>query len=284
MTTLPTFTPAQIAFLEAVLSPSPTLLALAEGPGGCDDSDQGEGDKPPPTLGSNTDDTLLGGEGKDNLVGLNGNDALSAFQGKDWLYGDNGNDFLDGGEGRDFLHGGNGDDELRGGKGKDDMYGENGNDLLIGGCGPDLLDGGRGDDVLFGGNSPDRMTGGLGRDVFVLALPGGGGGHGGSGELANPIEPLAHEEEEGDVITDFRQGVDHLALAGGLTFDQLVFQDNRIYVEMDEILEISAASAPSLLQESEHEEPGRLLATLTGFNTTQLSQSDFITLTNIVAG
>ncbi|MFZ9765038.1 MAG: calcium-binding protein, partial [Burkholderiaceae bacterium] len=254
MTTLPSFTPSQLAFLESVLSPLPTLLALAEGPGGCDDSDQGEGDKPPPALGSNTDDTLLGGEGKNNLVGLNGNDTLRSFQGKDWLYGDNGNDFLDGGEGRDFLYGGNGDDELRGGKGKDDMYGENGNDLLIGGCGPDLLDGGRGDDVLFGGNSPDRMTGGLGRDVFVLALPGGGGGHGGGGELANPIEPLAHEEEEGDVITDFRQGVDHLALAGGLTFDQLLFQDNRIYVVKDEMVGISSAYAASSLQGSEQEE------------------------------
>ena len=284
MTNLPSFTAAQLSFLESVLCPSPSLLAMEEGIGGCDDSDQGEGDKPPATLGTNKDDTLLGGEGKDNLVGLNGNDTLRAFQGKDWLYGDNGNDLLDGGEGRDFLYGGNGDDELRGGKGKDDMYGENGNDLLIGGCGPDLMDGGRGDDVLFGGNSPDTYTGGLGRDVFVLALPGGEGGHGGGGEIAPTPGPLAHEEEEGDVVTDFEQGVDHLALAGALTFDQLRFAGNRIYVVMDETAGASTPLASPTTPGNENEGLGRLLATLNGFNTTQLSEADFITWADFSLG
>ncbi|WP_216910951.1 calcium-binding protein [Synechococcus sp. CCY 0621] len=279
MTNLPSFTPSQLAFLESVLCPSAQLLALAGEPGGCDDSDQGEGDKPTPTLGTNKADLLDGGAGKDNLVGLNGDDTLRAFQGKDWLYGDNGNDFLDGGEGRDFLYGGNGDDELRGGKGRDDMYGENGNDLLIGGCGPDLMDGGRGDDVLFGGNSPDTYTGGLGRDVFVLGLPGGGGGHGGGGGIENLLAPMAEEEDEGDVVTDFRQGVDHLALTGGLTFGDLIFQGNAIYVVMEE------AGAPvPLVTEDEHEGLGRLLATFTGFDTTQLGQTDFLTCADLSMG
>ncbi len=276
MTSLQSFTPAQLAFLESVLCPSPSLLAMEEEPGGCDDSDQGEGDKPPPTLGTTKDDTLTGTAGKDNLVGLNGNDTLRALAGKDWLYGDNGNDLLDGGEGRDFLYGGNGDDELRGGKGKDDMYGENGNDLLIGGCGPDFMDGGLGDDVLFGGNAPDTYTGGQGRDVFVLALPGGEGGHGGGGD-ENLFAPLAHEEEEGDVVTDFRQGTDQLALAGGLTYDDLFFQGNAIYVVMEE-----EAGAPVPLA---HEGSGRLLATLAaGFDTTQLTPDDFLTCTDLSLG
>lgn len=277
MTSLQSFTPVQHDFLESVLCPSPTLLAMEEGPGGCDDSDQGEGDKPPPTLGTNKDDTLLGGEGKDNLVGLNGNDRLIALAGKDWLDGGNGNDFLDGGPGRDFLYGGNGDDELRGGKGRDDMYGENGNDLLIGGCGPDQMDGGRGDDVLFGGNSPDTYTGGSGRDVFVLALPGGEGSHGGGGggEMNTLITPLIGEEE-GDVITDFRQGVDHLALAGDLTFDQLIFEGNAIYV-----MEEPTATPLDSTAGDVHEDPARLLATLTGFDTTQLSRGDFLTCADL---
>jgi Ca2+-binding RTX toxin-like protein len=217
----------------------------------------------------------------DNLVGLNGNDTLRALAGKDWLYGDNGNDFLDGGEGRDFLYGGNGDDELRGGKGKDDMYGENGNDLLIGGCGPDLMDGGHGDDVLFGGNSPDTYTGGPGRDVFVLALPGGegGGGHGGGGEMATLIAPLA-EEEEGDVITDFRQGVDFLALAGGLTYNDLTFEGNAIYVAIEEPSMAPMTPIPG----DEHDGPGRLLAMLTGFDTTRLTPNDFLTCADLPLG
>ncbi len=272
MSSLPSFTPAQLSFLESVLCSSPSLLAMEDGPGGCDDYDQGEGDKPDPTLGTNNADLLVGGPGLDNLVGLNGNDTLRALAGKDWLYGDNGNDLLDGGEGRDFLYGGNGDDELRGGKGKDDMYGENGNDLLIGGCGPDLMDGGRGDDILFGGNSPDKYTGGLGSDVFVLSLP-GGEGQGGGGEMEMLIAPLAHEEEEGDVITDFRQGVDSLALAGGLTYGDLNFQGDAIYVAMEH-------EAGALLPLAD-EGPGRLLATLTGFDTAGLTAADFLTCADL---
>lgn len=280
MTNLQSFTPAQLAFLETVLNPSPSLLAM-EGGGSCDDSDQGEGGKPPPVFGTTGDDTLLGGAAQDNLVCLNGNDTLRAFQGKDWLYGDNGDDFLDGGEGRDFLYGGNGDDELRGGKGKDDMYGENGNDLLIGGCGPDLMDAGRGDDILFGGNSPDTYTGGSGRDVFVLALPGAAGG----GVIEPLITPLAHEEDvEGDVITDFRQGVDHIALAGGLTFDQLSFEGDRIYVLMEGDSEASPLFPAPQMPGSMPEGQGRLLATLRGFDATRLRESDFLTWTDLSMG
>jgi Ca2+-binding RTX toxin-like protein len=271
------FTPAQLAELEKLLCPSPELLALEEEPGGCDDSDQGEDEKPEALLGTKKADLLEGGPGLDNLVGLNGDDTLQGGQGKDWLYGDKGSDLLDGGEGRDFLYGGKGNDELRGGKGRDDLFGENGNDLLIGGCGPDLMDGGRGNDVLFGGNAPDTYTGGSGRDVFVLALPGGeGGGHGGGGETQTLIAPLAQEEEEGDVITDFRQGDDHLALAGGLSFGDLIFEGNAIYVAMEE------AGAPvPLAPGSEHEGSGRLLATLTGFDTTRLTPDDFLTCADL---
>jgi Ca2+-binding RTX toxin-like protein len=284
MATAYSFTPIQRAALEALLSPFQGVQSMEEGSGSCDDSDQGEGSKPDASPGTNAADLLVGGVGMDNLVGLNGDDTLRGLQGKDWLYGDNGNDLLDAGEGRDFLHGGNGDDELRGGKGRDDLFGENGNDLLTGGCGPDLMDGGRGDDVLFGGNSPDTYAGALGRDVFVLALPGGEGGHGGGGEIAPTLGPLAHEEEEGDVVTDFEQGVDHLALAGSLAFDQLRFAGNRIYVVMDEVAGISAPLASPSMPGSETEGLGRLLATLTGFNTTQLSEADFITWADISMG
>ncbi|MCP9803661.1 hypothetical protein KBY75_08770 [Cyanobium sp. T1G-Tous] len=274
------FTPVQLATLATLLSPLQALQSLEGSSGTCDDSDQGEEEKPEAQLGTNAADLLEGNAGPDNIVGLNGDDTLRGLQGKDWLYGDNGHDFLDGGEGRDIVHGGNGNDELRGGKGRDDLFGENGNDLLIGGCGPDLMVGGLGDDILFGGNAPDTYTGGLGRDVFVLSLPGGEGGHGGGGEMASTFAPLAHEEE-GDVITDFRQGVDQIALAGGLTFDQLVFKANGIYVTKEEDHEISDHLMISSAPGSEHEESGRLLARLIDFDTTMLGRADFITWSDL---
>ena len=270
MSTQPAFSLFELAFLKATLEQSTAILTL-EDTNICNDSDQDHGNQPTATLGSNNADTIEGSPGLDNLIGLNGDDTLIGLQGKDWLYGDNGMDLLDGGEGRDFLYGGNGDDELRGGKGRDDLLGENGNDLLIGGCGPDLMDGGRGNDILFGGNASDIFTGGPGSDVFILALPGGNGGHGDNKNMESLIIPLVHEDEEGDVITDFRQGVDYLALSGSLTFSQLLFEGDRIYVGMDK--EIG---------NNEHDDQGRLLAKLTGFETTKLSASDFISSITII--
>ncbi len=284
MSSVQSFTASQLAFLESVLCTSPIPLAMEEVPGGCEDGEaSSKPSMPTPDLdgkfGTQQADVLSGTEGTDYFQGGNGNDQLFGDAGRDWLEANNGDDILDGGEGRDDLKGGNGDDELRGGKGKDDVFGENGNDLLIGGCGPDLLDGGRGDDVLFGGNSPDVYTGGLGRDVFVLALPGGEGGHGGSGEMAPLISPLAGDEE-GDVITDFRQGDDRIALAGGLTFGQLICSADAIYVRMEEETLTPLALTPG----AENEAPGRLLATLNGFDTTKLTEADFITCADISVG
>jgi Ca2+-binding RTX toxin-like protein len=276
--------PVKLGGQESLLFPFRETQGPEVGHGSHIDSDQGDGDKPDAQLGTNAADLLVGSPGSDHLVGLNGIDTLQGLQGKDWLYGNNGHDFLEGGEGRDFLHGGNGDDELYGGSGRDDLFGENGNDLLIGGSGPDLMEGGRGDDVLFGGNAPDTYTGGLGRDIFVLSLPGGDGGHGGGGggEDFHTLSPLA-EEEEGDVITDFRQGVDQLGLAAGLTFDQLAFEGNRIYVVTDDDSGPVTLASPST-QGSDHEGPGRLLATLIGFDTTQLGQADFVAWSDLSMG
>jgi Ca2+-binding RTX toxin-like protein len=288
MTSLQSFTPAQLAFLEELLCPSSEpVVALAEDDGthgggggeGCDDD--GEEASPcdlPAIDGTNKADTLTGGGGSQHYRGLNGNDTLSGGGGRDCLEGNNGNDLLDGGPGRDFLFGGNGDDELRGGKGRDDMYGENGNDLLIGGCGPDLMDGGRGDDVLFGGNSPDTYTGGTGSDVFVLALPGNSGGHGETSGGANSLAPLGDEEVEGDVITDFRQGVDRLALAGGITLDQLRHQGEKIYV-----MGGGHEEAAMLMPDGESGGDARVLVTLLGFDTSQLRVTDFLSCADLFA-
>ena len=291
------FTNGQLAFLEGLLSPGPEAVAsLADdegghGSAGC--NDDGEDASPcdlPPTLGTNQDNILSGAGGSQHFHGLNGNDTLSGGGGRDCLDGGNGNDLLDGGAGRDFLFGGNGDDELRGGQGRDDLFGGRGNDLLIGDCGPDLIDGGLGNDVLFGGNAPDTITGGQGNDIFVLALSGGDDGdHGGGEHDADSIAlvaPSAHDGDDGheectegiDVVTDFRQGSDQLALAGGLRFDQLAFkydeacQGTLLFVisahEHDD-----AALASSATTGDDH--GSRPLAFLAGFSGT-LSEQDFL--------
>lgn len=283
------FTSAQLALLDDLLCADSTLLADShEGGGesgggggeqGCDDD--GEEASPcslPGVIGTNQDDSMIGAGGSQHYLGLNGQDTLSGGGGRDCLEGGNGNDILDGGPGRDFLRGGHGDDELRGGTGRDDLFGDNGNDLLIGGCGPDLMDGGRGDDVLFGGNAPDTYTGGLGSDVFVLALAGNGGDHDHMSGIEDSLAPIAHEDEEGDVITDFRQGVDYLALANGITFSQLDFRNEKIYV-----LESGHGSSVSPSPGGESHDDGRLLATLIGFDTSRLKISDFLTCADLVA-
>lgn len=247
MSFLSSYTQVQLSLLQSLLCQSAAVTALlAEEPGGCDDSD---GSEVPPQIGTPRDDILTGGAGRDALIGLSGNDLL------------------DGGAGKDLLDGGNGHDELYGGKGKDTLLGGTGFDLLIGGCGPDALDGGPGGDVLFGGNSPDILTGGPGRDVFVLALPGGGGNHGGGGHTSVLQAPaIDHEEEdhgEADVITDFRPGVDALALAGGLTFNSLAFEGE------------------SILVAGHNGEEAKLLAVLSGVDTSRLMRGDFLTCTNL---
>ena len=51
------------------------------------------------TYGTNGDDTLSGGNGKDTIYGLGGNDTLSGGNGVDTLFGGDGNDQLTGDNG-----------------------------------------------------------------------------------------------------------------------------------------------------------------------------------------
>jgi Ca2+-binding RTX toxin-like protein len=112
-----------------------------------------------PTLATEGDDILNGGNGMDALNGGGGNDVIS------------------GGNGKDTLDGGLGDDVLLGGNANDSLYGDDGNDALDGGNGTDMLDGGAGTDRLNGGIGHDVLTGGADADTFVFdanALKGGG--------------------------------------------------------------------------------------------------------------
>jgi hypothetical protein len=90
---------------------------------------------------------------------------------------------------------------LDGGKGNDDLAGLGGNDALVGGDGNDILRGGKGSDTLWGGKGSDTYLGGQGRDYFVL-------------DLLKGV----------DVIKDFQNGKDAIALTGGLVYDALELQ------------------------------------------------------------
>lgn len=150
-------------------------------------------------------DTLYGGvgiddpnDGSEKIWGLGGSDKLYGNGGNDTLFGgvsendtSTGNDTLYGGGGNDCLYGNGGDDLIFGGGGvtdptnnPDTLYGGNGNDVLYGNGGDDILNGGNGNDTLYGGLGIDNLTGGAGADIFYAT--------------------------QGDLITDFQQGVDTL--------------------------------------------------------------------------
>ncbi|MFN6565565.1 MAG: beta strand repeat-containing protein [Nostoc sp. ChiSLP01] len=133
------------------------------------------------------------------------------------------------------IQGTKGDDYISTGNGKDTIWGKDGNDTLLGNNGADTLYGDAGNDLLNGGNGPDLLTGGAGRDKFVLT--------GNTG---------------GDTITDFTDGVDWLALSGGLTFGQL---------------SITANNNNTLIKLG-----GETLATLTGVNSNLINAADFIAI------
>jgi len=98
----------------------------------------------------------------------------------------------------DSVRGTNEGDRING-LGQDDyIRGFGGDDLLMGADGNDVLDGGIGNDWLMGGTGHDTLFGNQGRDVFVL----------GQGEGT-------------DLIADFQQGMDRIALTGGASFANL---------------------------------------------------------------
>lgn len=148
------------------------------------------------SIGGGKPDRLAGGADRDYLFGLAGNDRLFGYAEDDLLYGDRGNDLLVAGAGMDLLDGGGGNDRLFGGADNDGLRGGGGNDYLDEGAGHGMLEGGRGDDVLVGGQGPD---------AFVVDRMSGN-----------------------DVVKDFTAGpgmFDHLAIGGGLTWEDLSFED-----------------------------------------------------------
>ena len=133
---------------------------------------------------------------------------------------------LMGTSGNDSLTGSDGPDTLTGGDGQDSLTGLAGNDLLIGGEGPDILLGGLGDDILQGD---------AGRDVLVLEI--------GKGR---------------DTIRNFQDGIDILALNDGITFTDLIIEND-------------SAGTSTIIKDSNNNE----IATLPDFDFTLITEADF---------
>jgi Ca2+-binding RTX toxin-like protein len=83
-------------------------------------------------------------------------------------------DFIEGGDGREKILGLGGDDFLFDGGGDDTLLGGAGNDVVQSAAGNDLLDGGDGDDVVISRQGDDTLLGGAGNDQIQLITEGPG--------------------------------------------------------------------------------------------------------------
>ncbi len=139
--------------------------------------------------GTEGDDSLVGGAGRNSFDGRDGDDRIAGRGGDDTLDGGAGRDRVTGGTGEDAPVGGSGADLVVGGPGNDFAYGYGGDDTLLlgagrdtgnGTSGDDTIRGGAGDDVVNGDSGDDRLGAGAGDDRVVglrgADRLGGGGG------------------------------------------------------------------------------------------------------------
>ncbi|WAJ27875.1 calcium-binding protein [Antarcticirhabdus aurantiaca] len=183
--------------------------------------------------GGRGEDTIRVMDGQAFVWGQQGDDRITGGDGRDVLYGGIGDDTIRGQGGDDVIRGDWGDDILKGGAGNDRISGGAGDDLIEGNGGADILDAGGGVDIVRGGAGDDVILSGTGRfdESFELerSISEGGSGNdtiiatfdailtGGSGadifQVGNPAGVL--DNIGGLNITDFRPGVDKLAVYAG---------------------------------------------------------------------
>ena len=148
-------------------------------------------------------------QGFENVQGTKQDDVLT---------GDDGNNVIYAGIGADAVYGLAGDDVIYGAYGVNSWSSDD-ND------GTDTLFGGAGDDTLYGNAGDDELDGGLGRDVLWgddditdMYMPDMGMERptGGADIFVTRTVYASHCPEDADVVMDFEDGTDQLALAGGL--------------------------------------------------------------------
>lgn len=176
-------------------------------------------------------DQFFGTFGFNRLLGSNGEDRITVFppqlngvvdgiwllEGNDQLFGSDVNELVLGNQGQDTLLGGGGQDSLLGGRDNDDINGQDGDDFLRGDIAQDLIEGGSGNDTIFGGQGSDRIFGNDGddflsgdRDPDTLV-----GGEGFDTLVLNPRDASFNDLNAADVIVDFNQQEDLIAISGG---------------------------------------------------------------------
>ena len=203
------------------------------------------------TLATNVDNLVLTGTDNLNGTGNTLSNTLTGNSGNNTLNGGTGADSLTGGDGNDIYIVDNADDSvfesLNGGT--DTVrtsvtilaLSANVENLNLTGSGSINGTGNSLNNIIIGNAGNNTLYGGAGNDTLT----------GGSG---NDIFVIAAGQGT-DTFTDFVVKNDKIGLSGGLTFGQLSFSGNNI------------------LSNNE------VLATLTGFNTTTLVSSNFVTLT-----
>ncbi len=189
-------------------------------------------------VGSDANNVLAGGWGRDDIFGMIGDDSLYGEEGDDVLHGGSGADTLWGQAGNDWLNGDYDNDILHGGDGNDtmgatlsfrtkkeeigadyrkvdypvDVLNDPGNDWMAGDSGNDVIRGGTGDDTLLGGAGDDI----LGAAVVLTSQEWITDGMGGYVSRRNVYEALA--ENGNDLI--YGDGGNDI-LRGGLGDDRL---------------------------------------------------------------
>ncbi len=198
------------------------------------------------------DDTAYGGEGNDRVVGGQGPEADFGGNGRDVLFGEQGSDTILGLAGDDFVFGNENSDLLNGNEGNDTVRGGQNNDTIRGGQDNDLLYGDKNNDVLWGDLGTDTLNGGTGDDVFVI---------GRRNDVAGFVSTGSSTIADADYIADFGDGLDLIALTGGLNFEDLnIFQGTNENI------------ANTIIQDKG---TGEYLANLIGFDFNQLTKANF---------
>ncbi|WP_226594542.1 Calx-beta domain-containing protein, partial [Microseira wollei] len=197
-------------------------------------------------------DTVFGGDGEDQLYGGTGPEAEFGGYGTDVVYGEQGNDIVYGLKGDDTLFGNQQSDIVYGNEGRDILYGGQNDDTLFGGQDNDQLFGDKNNDVLWGDLGADTLTGGSGDDVFVI---------GRRTDIDGFKSTGGSTITDADLIADFGQGLDLIALTGGLTFEDL------------NIIQGSGENAGNTLIQDKV--TGDYLVNLKGFDFSNLTKANF---------
>jgi Ca2+-binding RTX toxin-like protein len=137
---------------------------------------------------------------RDSALGAGADFSVVGSANIDTIVTGNGSNDVQAGAGNDSVTGGTGADTLFGGAGNDTIAGGNGTNYLSGDAGDDTITSGTGADTIIGGEGADTITGGTGNDAISLA------------ETTAAIDTVVLAATGKDTITSFDSGSDVIDL------------------------------------------------------------------------